>query len=253
MESTVQAEVHRMVGEAGAHLALSEALIAAGLDRVPEQPLALAQFLDQHLMEALVGHLHPTTAGQLIVSIRNEVLVPLVGQRPRSRGPEDTATVPPPANDGMHQAYEDLATGAIHTRATPAWGLRQALESASQEEALWIVVSNDGPLVEMARGSAPIGTEVLVPASTALFTNALTRAQHPGSAVILDAEHPSVPLDRSFAVLTETAGHLRVVLWRMPSAERQRMVDAMPHTRNWLPCDAEVTPAEIVQLLGAQH
>jgi len=254
MGSTVAEEVRRLIGGAGAGAALDEALEAAGLEDVPEQPQALSGFLDLHLMDALVGHLHPTTAGRLIVTIREEVLVPLKSgshPRPRPRDSEEMATVPPPASDEAHQAYEDLASGAIHTRATPAWGLRRVAEGEAPGEALWIVASNERRLVEMAQHAAPIGTDVIVASSMAVLKGALSRAEHPGSAVILDAEQPSLPLDRSVAALTEHPGGPRVVLWRMPNAERRRLVDAIPHTRAWLPCDAEVTPAEIVQLLGA--
>jgi hypothetical protein len=257
MGSTVVAEVRRRVAEAGADGALTEALAAAGLDEVPEDPHALAVFLDHHLMDALVGHLHPATAGQLVVAIRDEVLVEQKsGSRPRPspRDSEEMATVPPPASGEAQQAYEDLATGAVHTRATPAWGLRAVPEDGEAPgEALWIVSSDEPGLLETARRAAPSGTDVIVASSMAVLKSALARAAHPASAVVLDAAQPSVPLDRAVAALTEEPGGPRVVLWRMSTAERQRLADALPHTRAWLPCDAEVTPAEIVQLLGARR
>jgi hypothetical protein len=37
----------------------------------------------------------------------------------------------------------------------------------------------------------------------------------------------------------------------MGDGERRRWIDAVPAVRTWLPCEAEVTPTEIVQLLGA--
>ena len=35
-----------------------------------------------------------------------------------------------------------------------------------------------------------------------------------------------------------------------PGDGRARLIEAIPHAATWLPCEAEVTPAEIMQLLG---
>lgn len=254
MERTSGERLRLLLEDAGAADALVEALGNAGIDRVPEATADFVAFLEGPLLDALIGRLHPATAGELVGRIREEVADQMGSGRrirPGRDGQEDllVPTVPPPADDQAQRAYEDLATGAIHDRATPAWGMRRVTDDSVPGEALWILVTTDGALVEEAQRAAPGGTEVIVASSMAVLKGALSRADHPAGAVVVDAERPSMPLDRSLAALMET-GPTRVLLWRMSRAERERLSEAMPHVRSWLPCDAEVTPAEIVQLLG---
>lgn len=241
------ARVRRLVDDAGAGGTVAEALEAAGRDAVPEDPAALGAFLDDHLMPALVGRLHPATAGRLVEAIR-EALLGSGESGARRRPSTETATVPPPAEGEAHQAYEDLATGAVHERVTPVWGIPRPGEGGAGGERIWVLISEDPALVAAARRAAPAGVELLVASSMAVLKGALRRAEHPASAVVLDAGAPSIPLERSLDALLEAS--TKVVLWRMPEPDRARLLDASPEAHGWLPCDAEVTPAEIGQLLG---
>lgn len=240
--SDPEQRLRRVLEEAGTSEALQEALEGAGLSALPEQLQALHAFVRGPLGHALVGRVHPNTAGEIVDALLAELPPPQT----------QPITARPPADDAAAQReYEDLISGAIHTRATPAWGLRRGGTDPTAEDALWIIVTRDRSMIEMAMAAAPAGTEVIGVTSMAVLKGALGRGEPPSSAVVLDAQEPSIPLDRTLAVLTENGGGVRVVLWRMPLAERQRLQEAMPHTQSWLPCGDEVTPAEIVQLLGA--
>lgn len=235
--------------DAGAGEALAEALRAAGLREVPEDRDELAAFVGGSLLDALVGRVHPVTAR----AIADEVLERVRrgrSERTSERAPAQAATVPPPPPAGDEDAYEDLASGAIHTRATPAWGIRRYTEGEEPSPALWLLVSGDPALLDAARRGAPAGTDVVEVSSMAVLKGGLARAGE-ASCVVLDAGSPSIPLDRAIAAVTEDAGAARILLWRMEDDARARLVTALPMARTWLACEAEVTPQEIVQLLGA--
>ncbi|MEC7520822.1 MAG: hypothetical protein VYE22_13195 [Myxococcota bacterium] len=239
--SEPEQRVKRVLEQTGTLGALAEALEGAGLSALPEQPDSLAAFVRGPLGHALVGRVHPSTADEIVDAILEEI-----------PGRTQPITARPPADDASaRQAYEDLISGAIHTRATPAWGLRKGGTDPGAQEALWILVTVDRTMVEMAMAAAPQGTEVIAVTSMAVLKGALSRGEQPASAVVLDARSPSIPVDRTVAVLAEGTSGVRVVVWRMPLAERQRLNEAVPHTQTWLPCGDEVSPAEIVQLLGA--
>lgn len=235
--------------EAGAAEALGEALEAAGVLEVPGDRGELDAFVEGPLLDALVGRVHPVTAR----AIADEVLerVRRAGsERSSERAPAQAATVPPPPPAGDEDAYEDLASGAVHTRATPAWGIRRYVEGGDPSPPVWLLVSGDEALLDAARRGAPAGTDVVEVSSMAVLKGGLARAGE-ASCVVLDAGSPSIPLDRAIGALTEDAATARILLWRMEDDARARLLMALPMARTWLACEAEVTPQEIVQLLGA--
>ena len=160
------------------------------------------------------------------------------------------ATVPPPPNSDAAEAYDDLVTGAIHNRVTPAWGIRTVDPDAEPGSTLWVIVSEHPELATLAREHAPAHVDVVHATSIAILSAALRRSQSKASVVVLDAEEPSVKMDRVLGALTADGLDIRVVLWRMTAERRRLLVDAIPHAATWLPCEAEVTPREIMQLLG---
>ncbi len=166
-------------------------------------------------------------------------------RRVSERPPEQVATVPPPA--GGDDPYLDLATGAVHTRPTPTWGVPRGEPAPG----VWLIVSTDEALVDLAERAAPHGTDVVRVSSMAVLKGALARGDGPTSCVVLDAEAPSIAFDRAVAAVTEEATATRVVLWRMGNEARANLARAVPVARSWLSLEAEVTPPELVQLLGA--
>jgi len=242
-----EAWVREALEAAHALEALGEALAASGLARLPDDPGALRPFLEGPLLDALIGRVHPVTARAIV----DELLARLAREAeerssPSERPPEQAATVPPPP-PAADESYDDLASGVIHTRSTPAWGLRRG-DADAPASACWLIVSTDGELVELARRSAPAGTEVIDVSSLAALRAALARTDV-SSCVVLDAAAPSVPLDRAIAALTEEVS--RVLLWRLDEGARERLIDAVPRARSWLALAGAATAAEIVQRLGA--
>lgn len=235
--------VREALAAAGAEEALVEALGAAGASELPREPEELGAFLEGPLIDALVGRVHPVTARAIV----DELTVRLE----RSEGAaEQAATVPPPPLVGDDDTYDDLATGAVHTRSTPAWGLRRTGEGDALVPTVWLLVSSDEALIELARQDAPAATEVIGVSSMAVLKGALGR-EGAAVCVVLDAGAPSISLDRAIAAITEDGGPARILLWRMDDDARERLSLAVPMVRTWLACEAEVTPREIVQLLGA--
>ena len=248
-----EAVLRAVLQEAGAGGTLARALAFAGLDRLPETRELLFKFVDGPLEEALVGLLHPTTAAHLLATIREQLAgIDRSGTRVRSDSGESVGapTMPPPADSVAAHEYSDLVTGAVHSRITPSWGTRVADGTAQIGEKVWVIVSNDPDLARNAMASAPVEVDVVVASSLAVLKGALARAGGTGSAVVVDAREPPISMDRTIAALTADALNVRVILWRMPTEGRARLLEAIPHARTWLPCDDEVTPAEILQLLG---
>lgn len=247
--------VRETLEEAGHSEALAEALIAAELSALPEEADALLRFVETMLLDALVGRVHPLTASAVVDSLREQLASEReeTGSRRRSERMEHSAaTVPPPPVEGASDTYLDLATGAVHTRPTPTWGLRRTGGDAEAfVPILWLIVSSDPTLVETVKRSAPRDVEVVEVSSMAVLKGALARGDGPASAIVLDAGSPSIPFDRALAAVVEDAASTRVLLWRMDQGARVKLADAVPLTRTWLACEAEVTPPEIVQLLGA--
>ncbi|HEY8432608.1 MAG TPA: hypothetical protein VIL20_29760 [Sandaracinaceae bacterium] len=238
-----EAWVREALEEVRALEALDEALAARGLTRLPSDPGSLARFFDGPLLQSLIGRVHPVTAQAVVDELRER----LAREVEKAAGPSgQAATVPPPAL-AADESYDDLASGVIHTRATPAWGLRRGDVEAPASTS-WLIVSTDAGLVELARRSAPAGTRVVDVATVAALEAALARAEG-SSCVVLDAAAPSVPLDRAIAALTD--GVSRVLLWRLDGEARERLMGGVPNARRWLALDGEVTAAEVVQLLGA--
>lgn len=240
-----EAIIEDALARAGAVEALGEALASAGLSALPTELDALVGFLEGELLDALVGRVHPVTARRIVDEIL-ERAHHHSGVRARPEVGPDTPTVPPPPMAGG--AYDALASGEVHTRTTPTWGLRPAAESALP--AMWLIVSHDEELLALARDGAPADTELVEVASIDTLEGALARSDGAPVFAVIDAGALPVPIDR---VVTCLALHPapRVLVWRMDEAERRRWITSVPVSRTWLPCEAEVTPAEIVQLLGA--
>lgn len=243
--------------EAGASGTLARALAFAGLERLPETRELMFKFVDGPLVEALVGLVHPTTAAHVVATIRERLAdIDRSGTRVRSDSGEiprelvGAPTMPPPGDSVAAHEYSDLITGAVHSRITPSWGMRAADPNSPVCEAVWVIISHDADLVRSATLGAPAAVDVVVASSMAVLKGALGRAGHVGSAVVIDAREPSISMDRAIAVLTTDALNVRVILWRMSTERRVRLLDAIPHAHTWLPCDEEVTPVEILQLLG---
>ncbi len=247
-------EVQEVLERAGAGEALDEALASAGLDGLPDAREGLVAFLEGPLLDSLVGRVHPVTARGIV-----EELVGRAGYRSESglrvrpeepRAELGIATVPPPPMESASDTYDALATGEVHTRATPAWGLRRTGDGDIVLPTVWLLVTSDAQLVELARRGAPADTEVLAIVSMDALESALERSDGVTMCVVLDAEVPSIPIDRAITTVALHAA-ARVLVWRMDDSERRRWIDSVPAVRTWLPCEAEVTPTEIVQLLGA--
>jgi len=247
-------EVQEVLDRTGAGEALAEALASAGLGTLPESRDALVAFFESALLDALVGRVHPVTARGLV-----EELVARTSWRSESgmrvrpeelRSEVGVATVPPPPMESASDTYDALATGEVHTRATPAWGLRRTGDGEIVLPTVWLLVTSHPPLIDLARRGAPVDTEVIEIVSLAALESALERSNGVTMCVVLDAGAPSLPIDRAIATVALHAA-ARVLLWRMGDGERRRWIDAVPAVRTWLPCEAEVTPTEIVQLLGA--
>lgn len=244
------------LSEVGASDALAVALGAAGLSEPPERLDAFVEFLRDHLEEALVGFVHPATASHLVETVHERVAgvdesrTRIKTDRPQDgEAAEDLAvTVPPPPSETA-ESYEDLASGAVHDRKTPVWGLRVAATRGEGAESVWVIVSHSGELVEATQSGAPGDVDVLHASSVAVLKGALSRGgEH--TAVVIDAGAPSIPTDKAIAAVIAEESGARVILWRMDVEERERLHEAHPSTRTWLPCDEEVTPEEIVRLLG---
>lgn len=242
------------VRTAGAADALEQALGATGLDAPPAEVSDLLAFVTGPLDEALVGHVHPATASHLIETVRERVArVDQSHMRVRAgAAPSENEAItqpPPPDPAASEQSYQDLATGAIHERATPAWGIRAPVGPGAEWEGVWAIVSNERAMVETAQLKAPSSIDVVPASSMAVLKGALSRGGD-RSAVVVDAKAPSIPVDRTIRALTSTDHSARVVLWRMTREERGQLHEREPSTRSWLPCDHEVTPEEILRLLG---
>lgn len=247
-----------VLDEVGATGALATALELAQLDEPPATREGMFKFVEGPLQEALVGTLHPATVAHVLASVREQLAgVDRSGTRMRSdpeirepaSQPPGAPTMPPPAGPGAQGDYADLVSGAIHSRVTPAWGMLRVDSDVPPGEAVWVIVSNDAGLIRSAQRGAPPGVDVVVASSMAVLAGALSRGVSSASAVILDAADPSISMDRAIACLTSDAMNIRVILWRMPSDRRVRLIEAIPHAGAWLPCEAEVTPAEILHLL----
>lgn len=222
------------------------ALSAAGLREPPEALDELLTFLRGPVFAALSRTAHAPRAQALIDDAVYDVEAHYVLLL--EAGPDEVITrPPPPADPAAHESYEDLATGAVHTRATPAWGTRAA-RGPDAPDTVWLIVSQDGELLRTAQKNAPPSVDVVHASSVAVLNGAVGRSKGNG-AVILDAGHPSLPLERVAAALAAAPTSTRVVVWRMSLADREALAERDERTRAWLPCDAEVTPQEIVQLL----
>ncbi len=249
--------LREVLAEVGAQDALTEALAFAQLSEPPATREGMFKFVGGPLQEALVGTLHPVTVAHVLDAIRERLAdADRSGTRmrsdpeitaPESEPPPGAPTMPPPGS-GAHGAYADLVSGAVHSRVTPAWGMERVDSDSDSGVMVWAIVSNDQALVRSATSGAPAFVDVVVASSLAVLKGALVRSAL-GSAVILDAGNPSISMDRAIACLTSDAMGVRVILWRMPAERRALLIEAIPHTRTWLPCEAEVTPAEILQLL----
>lgn len=251
--------LHATLEEAGATEVLGGALQVAGLDEPPETREEMVRFLDGPLQRALIGTLHPASAAHVIETLRERLAaVDQSGTRMKARDDGEivltdsmAATVPPPPADShAAEAYDDLVTGAIHTRITPAWGIRTVDPDAEPGTTVWVIVSNHPELPSLAHDKAPAHVDVVIASSIAVLSAALKRSRSKASVVVLDAEDPSVKLDRAIGALTSEGLDIRVVLWRMSRERRRLLIEAIPHASTWLPCEAEVTPREIMQLLG---
>lgn len=250
--------LQQVLAESNATEALPEALRASGREEPPSTREEMFAFLDGALEKALLGVVHPATASHVLATVRERLAgVDQSGTRPRSHvddpvgeGLEDMPdTLPPPDDDSAAFHYDDLVSGAIHQRITPAWGVRIAAPDG-HALVVWAVVSEDPELLAVAHRAAPRKVDVVTASSLAVLKGALNRgAESPSSAVVVDAQAPSIKLDRTFATLTEAAD-VRVILWRMSNEDRAGLIDEIPQAHAWLPCEAEVTPAEIMQLLG---
>lgn len=239
-----------VLDRAGAGEALREALASAQLAALPGALDALVEFLEGPLLDALVGRVHPVTARRLVDEILERApRRPASGMRVRAE-PVTAPTVPPPAMEGASEAYDALATGEVHTRATPTWGLRRTGDGEIVLPTVWLIVSTEAALLELARRDAPADTKVIAISSLAALESALARSDGASLCVVLDAGAPSVPLGGAVSAIGLHPAS-RVLVWRVDDPQRRRWLDAVPTSRTWLPCEAEVTPAEIVQLLGA--
>ncbi|MBX3270685.1 MAG: hypothetical protein KF729_10505 [Sandaracinaceae bacterium] len=251
------------IDAAGANDVLTEALEVAGLSALPESYAGLLAFVEGPLRRALAGTRGPEVASSIVEPLRERIFVAAQRSGARLGTPAElvrpgeplltdsmSATLPPPAEADAAEAYDDLVTGAVHTRVTPAWGIRVVDPDAEPGTTLWIIVSNDSTLVSEALRTAPSHVDVVHASSVAVLNGALKRSASKASVVVLDAHDPSVKLDRVVASLTTDALGLRVVLWRMSRERRELLIGAVPHAATWLPCAAEVTPKEIMQLLG---
>ncbi len=253
--------LRRVLTEAGASHALFEALRLADLRELPGSREEMFRFLDGPLERALVGILHPASVAHVLATVREKLAdIDKSGTRMKSEAeppPEDVesadslaATSPPPADAQAAEAYDDLVSGAIHSRVTPAWGLRVVDPTSRPGAVVWVIVSNDPELQRTAATAAPKAVDVVAASSMAVLKGALNRADSNDSAVVLDASNPSIGLDRAIGYLTSDAVEVRVVLWRMATERRLRLIEAIPQAHSWLPCEAEVTPREIIMLLG---
>jgi len=242
--------------EAGAKGALEQALSFAGLSALPPGRELVFKFIEGPLREALVGMIHPATAAHALESMRERIAeVDRSGTRVRSDSteiPQDagTPTLPPPADPVAAHEYDDLVSGAVHSRITPTWGMRAVDPSGRPGESVWAVVSTDGELARVLMSGAPAEVDVVVASSMAELRGALERGGGGASAVVIDAADPSMSVDRAIATLTSDAMGAKVILWRMEEERRAKLLEAIPHARRWLPCDREVTPREILQLLS---
>jgi hypothetical protein len=232
--------------------ALEEALARAYLVELPSQPEGLVHFFEHALLDALIGRLHPATARGIVEELVQSVAADGSGSRLKApmRETPGVATVPPPPLEDGHQAYDDLASGAVHTRPTPVWGIARPGAAEASGNLLWIVVSTDPALTEQMARSTPSGAEFLVADTMADLKAAAERGDHPHSSIVIDAVSPSLPLDQTVAALVEEATSARILLWRMHKEAHDLLLEAVPVARTWLSCEAEVTPIEIVQLLG---
>jgi hypothetical protein len=252
VRSSLEDAVIQVLERFGVADALDLALRQAGTARVPATRDESIHFFESTLLDVLTGQVHPSTARTIIDEILEHIASPPgSGTHLKGVGREhQVATVPPPPMESGHNPYDDLASGAVHTRATPTWGLRRVF-GKTEGAIVWIVVSQESELRERIKANAPIGTEFVAVETLGELKAALERGDHPASSVVIDAARPSLPLDQLIAVLIEDALGHRVVLWRMDSTAYQRLLDAVPVARTWLTCEAEVTPIEITQLIGA--
>lgn len=248
-ELSVERTVSEVLARAGVEDALAEALTRAQQDALPLD--TLATFFEEHLFDALVGRVHPVTARGLVDELLEATASrPMSGTHPRQ--PDAAApTLPPPSVEGASDAYDDLATGAVHTRPTPTWGLRP-VHDETLSPVTWLLISKDPALLALAKHGAPAGTDVVTVSTTATLEDALAE-RSASIAVVLDARAPSIDLDGAIDLLAPCSW--RILVWRMERDARRRLLERVPSAQAWLPCDAEVTPAELLQLLGleAQH
>ncbi len=252
--SSLQSLVHEMLEVAGLAGCLTVALDTVHLPSVPAQADAFVHFLEGPLQQALESSLEEIEARMLLDDIldRAESLfgMSLPRMRPRVTSEHGAATVPPPPPlEGDNEAYSDLATGAIHTRPTPTWGIRRPGETATGAS-VWLFVSNGSDIVERARRIAPAGTDVLVVSSMAILKGALSRSDAPACSIVIDAQDPSIPVGRAIAGLTEEPAAARVILWRVDEQAREKLLEAVPMARTWLAFEPDVTAQEVVQLLA---
>lgn len=235
--------------EARAFDALGEALRVAGISQPPGAPAEMLGFMEGPLRSVLDEIREGEEVEQLIGRIRDDLagLTRMHSDLP----PQHMApTVPPPAIAPGGGAYSDLVSGAVHDRVTPTWGLRRVEPGAAPATMVWAIVSNHGPLVQGAMVGAPAGVDVVPASSLAILAGAIARAPEGRLTVVIDALEPSVPVDRVIDRLGPEVVGLRVIVWRMTRDARARLLEAAPHAHGWLPCTDEVTPPEIVQLLG---
>lgn len=238
----LEAEVRTTLEQAGALGAFAPALEAAGLDALPDDPFELHEFLSTSMLEALVGIVHPTTAGGIVEELLARA-ERIVGGRRHS----EPTLPPPPSVDRAGEDYASLATGVVHTRPTPVWGLRRSGEGQAPP-ALWLIVSSDPALLELARAHAPESTDVVAITSAAMLERHLTEGE---PQLVLDGASTELRIQEIVAPLASSGERARVLMWRMDGAARSALLGTFPAARTWLALEAEVTAAEVVQLLGA--
>lgn len=260
--------------QAGALPALALALENRGLDAIPSDPTERHSFLTEELLDALMGTIHPASAEALVESLLaaehdsdegappdpevegsetrpedrlsldlDDLAEPPVRAEVSEDSGNEIITVPPSASEELEGAYDDLVSGAIHLRETPAWGLlRPELAGGT-----WLIVSVDETLVDMARASAPELTEVLVITSEAELAEGLAR---PGDhTLVLDGSRPSLSV-REVMEHLDSAELSRGFAWRVDADEWARWERVAPDTLHWTTLDAELGVADVVLALG---
>ncbi|MFK7986736.1 MAG: hypothetical protein AB8I08_11985 [Sandaracinaceae bacterium] len=227
--------------EAGAPDALALALQKRGLATVPDTPSERHAFLTEELLDALMGTIHPASAETLVESLL--ALASRVEDEEATSGENEVITVPPSASEELEGAYDDLVSGAVHLRKTPPWGLRRPDLAGD----MWLLVSTDETLLDMARAAAPELTVVrLIGSEDELATALASEGVH---TLVLDGDSPSVPI-REVMEHLDSAELARGFVWRMNPEDWARWTRIAAFAAGWTPLAAELSVAEVVLALG---